>query len=77
MPDPYGKPLPGVGKQIHTSRYRGVDLRRSSQHPTATPGGATNDEHAKLTALFYGNAITVVDPGLWPGEGMAFFLATF
>ena len=40
----------GVGKQIHTSRYRGVDLSRSSQHPTAIPGGAEchNCEHPQL-----------------------------
>ena len=26
---------------MHASRYRGVDLSRSSQHPTAIPGGIT------------------------------------
>ena len=45
-----GKPPPGSGSQLQTSRYRGVDLSRSSQHPTAIPGGAEchNCEHPQL-----------------------------
>ena len=35
-----GKPPPESGKQLQTSWYQGVDLSRSTRHPTAIPGGA-------------------------------------
>ena len=44
-----GKPAPGSGEQLQTSRYRGVDLSRSSQQPIATGGAEYHHcEHPQL-----------------------------
>ena len=65
-----GKPPPGSGKQLQTSRYQGVDLSRSSQHPTAIPGGA---EFSHDCMLLYGIFYCIIIHALLFAYPLCFF----